>query len=117
MTIQKLIDSKADSAVSLVEVESSSHPMKMKKLEGDKVEAYCIPEAEGTRRQDLPVCYKRSAAVYAMKRELILNGALYGNFIVGHVVPKERSIDIDDAFDLMKAEHMLASLKEQGINF
>lgn len=113
-TIQKLIDMGADSAVSLVEVESGSHPIKMKKLDGDIVESYCIPEVEGTRRQDLPICYKRSAAVYAMKRDLIMDGRLYGDRIVGYVVPKERSIDIDDQFDFVKAEYMLSRLHEAG---
>lgn len=113
-TIQKLIDTGADSAVSIVEVEGGSHPIKMKKLEGDTLLPYCIEEVEGTRRQDLPICYKRSAAIYAMKRDLIMNGRLFGDHIVGYIVPKERSIDIDDQFDFMKAEYMLAKLRAAG---
>lgn len=113
MTIQKLIDSKADSAVSLVEVPSSAHPIKIKKLEGDKVIPYCIPEEEGTRRQDLPVAYRRSGAVYAMRRDLIMkDNKLYGDFIVGHIVPKERSIDIDYPIDWVQAEYILKELNK-----
>lgn len=104
-TIQKLIDSGADSAVSLVEVESAHHPMKIKKLDGDKVLAYCMDEPEGIRRQDLPVAYRRSSAVYAMKRDLLMNeGKLYGDFTVGHVTPKERFFDIDTPADFARAE-------------
>ncbi len=118
MTLQKLIDSGADSAVSLVEVPSSANPVKIKKLEGDKVLPYSIPEIEGTRRQDLPVAYRRSGAVYSMRRDLIMkDNRLYGDNIVGHVVPKERSIDIDYPLDWIQAEYMLEELKKKGYEF
>lgn len=117
-TIQKLIDTGADSAVSLVEFDKSMHPMKAKKLEGNKVWAYCMEEVEGIRRQDIPTAYRRSGAVYAMKRDLLLkDNRLYGDFVVGYVVPKERSIDIDEPFDWIKAEYMFEDLKKKGYEF
>jgi CMP-N,N'-diacetyllegionaminic acid synthase len=113
-TIQKLIDTGADSAVSLVEIEEN-HPVKIKKLEGDRVLPYSVEEVAGTRRQDLPVAYKRSGAVYAIKRDLIMEkNELYGEYTVGHIVPKDRSIDIDSPFDWLKAEYMLNNLKKKG---
>ena len=116
-TLEKLISSDADSAVSLVEVPSSEHPVKMKKLENGKVFPYCIPEIEGTRRQDMPLAYKRSGAVYAMKRDILMKGHLYGKYVVGHIVPRERSIDIDYPFDWIKAEYMFEQLKKNGYAF
>ena len=117
-TIQKLMDTGADSAVSLVEVPSNSNPIKIKKLEGDRVIAYSIPEEEGTRRQDLPKAYRRSAAVYAMRRDLIMkDNRLYGDNVAGYIVPKERSIDIDYPFDWIQAEYMLEELKKNGLTF
>lgn len=113
-TIQKLIDTGADSAVSLVEFEKGMHPVKAKKLEGDRVLAYCMEEVEGIRRQDIPTAYRRNGAVYAMKRDLLLkDNRLYGDFVAGYVVPKERSIDIDESFDWLRAEHMLKNLKKK----
>jgi len=114
MTLQKLIDTGADSAVSLVEVENSEHPIKVKKLEGDRVLPYCMPEPEGIRRQDLPPAYHRSEAVYAMRRDLVMSGRLYGDAVVGHVVPRERYIGIDYPLDWVKAEYMLAELRKKG---
>lgn len=117
-TIEKLIRSGADSAVSVVEVENSNHPVKMKKLEGDRVLPYCMPEPEGIRRQDLPTAYRRSAAVYAMRRDLMMkDNRLYGDHIVGHIVSPERSIDIDYPVDWTIAEHMLEELKKKGYAF
>lgn len=114
-TLNILIDSKADSAVSLVKADSHEHPIKMKKLEGTKVVPYCIPEPEGIGRQGLSPVYRRSSAVYAMRRDIIIkNSKLFGDNIVGYVVPEERSIDIDTPFDWIKAEYMLQDLKNKG---
>jgi len=117
-TIQKLILSGADSSVALTEMENDAHPIKAKKLDGDKVLPYCMPEIEGTRRQDLPVAYRRSGAVYAMRRDLLMkDNRLYGDNIVGHVVTKGRSIDIDVPLDWVEAEFMLEVMKKKGHEF
>jgi CMP-N,N'-diacetyllegionaminic acid synthase len=117
-TLAKLIATGADSAVSIVQIPSNQHPIKIKKLEGDFVQPYCIAEEEGTRRQDLPVAYKRSGAVYAMKRDLIVEQKrLYGETIAGYVVPAERSVDIDYPEDWLIAEYMLNNLKQKGYEF
>jgi CMP-N-acetylneuraminic acid synthetase len=116
-TLRKLIESGADSAVTLVETSNADHPVKAKKLEGERVLPYVMEEPEGIRRQELPTAYRRSGAVYAMKRDLIVAGRLYGEHIVGHVVPKERSVDIDEPIDWLKAEWMLDELSKQGFKF
>lgn len=110
-TIAKLFEyPEATSAVSVCEL-TETHPIKVKKMEGDRVLPYGIPEPEGGRRQDLPTAYKRSSAVYVMKRKtLIEDNRLYGDYVVGHIVPTERSIDIDTSLDWVKAEWMLQSL-------
>lgn len=98
-TVELLIRTGADSAVSMVEMEKD-HPIKAKRMIGDRVTPYCVPEPEGVRRQDIPVAYKRSGAVYSLRRDLLIKrGSLFGDSIVGYVVPKERSIDIDTEFD------------------
>lgn len=116
-TIQKLIDTGVDSAVSLVEIEEN-HPMKIKKLDGDFVKPYYMEETEGVRRQDLPSAYKRSGAVYAMRRATLMDkNRLHGDMVAGFVVPKERSVDIDTPLDWIKVEYMLEELKKKGHQF
>ena len=116
-TIQKLIDSGADSAVSIVEV-TGRHPVQIKRLEGDKVLPYSVFEEEGIRRQDLPVAYERSGAVYTMRRDLLMkDNKFYGDDVVGYIVPQDRSVDIDVPFDWLKAEYMLEDLKKKGYEF
>lgn len=114
-TIQKLIDTKADSAVSVSEIPGGWHPVKIKKLEGDKLLPYCMPEEEGIRRQDLPVAYKRNGSVYAMKRNIIMvNNRLFGDNVVGFITPKERTVDIDTPVDWVLAEYIFEELRKKG---
>ncbi len=114
-TIQKLIDTGADSAVSIFEIDSTYHPIKVKKLEGDRVLPYCMEEPEGKRRQDLPKAYRRSSAIYAMKRDLLMiGGKLFGDYVVGYVTPREYFVDIDTHFDWVVAEDIYNKLNAAG---
>ncbi len=108
----KLIDNeKADSAASLVAVPSTFHPIKMKKLDGNKVLPYCLSEPEGVRRQELPKVYRRSSAVYVSRRDLVLNDNLFfGEKVVGFETPIERFADIDTQQDWEQAELKVAKL-------
>lgn len=116
--IRLLDETKADSSVSLVEVPSTFHPIKIKKLEGNKVLPYCLEEEEGVRRQDLAKAYRRSSAVYVNRRNLVMKDNLfYGKNIVGYVTPSDRFVDIDDLKDWAKAEEILQNLKKQGFDF
>ena len=112
LTLEKLINLKADSAVTVVEIEDN-HPVKIKKMDGDRLLPYCMSEPEKIRRQDLPKAYKRSGAVYAMKREILMNeGMIFGEYVVGHIVPRERSIDIDTPLQWIQAKYMLKKIQE-----
>lgn len=119
-TIQKLMDTGADSIVTVCEIEGSHHPCKAKRLDGDLLLPYTpgLQEIQGIRRQDLPVAYRRNGAVYAMKRDTLMKkNSLYGDTTVAYVMPKELSVDIDGALDWVRAESMLAELKRQGYTF
>jgi CMP-N-acetylneuraminic acid synthetase len=114
-TIEKIIENDAESAFSMCELDSNQHPIKAKKMDGDIVMPYCIEEKIGTHRQDFPKAYKRSGAVYVTKRDLLIEeNKLFGEFIVGHVVSEERSVDIDTEYDWALTEYKYKKLKEQG---
>lgn len=112
-TLKLLERTGADSAVTMVEVATKEHPVKMKRMAGERVLPFCreAKEPEGSRKQDFPKAFKRSSAVYAQRRDLLIKEKrLYGDYVVGLVVPRERSIDIDDEFDFLRAEYMLKNL-------
>ena len=69
----------------------------MKKMKNGRVIPYCIKEKEGMRRQDIPTAYKRSGDVYVTKRDLVMKkNRLFGDYIVGYLVPSERAVDINN---------------------
>ena len=105
--VEKLFASDADSAVSVFAINTDYHPIKIKKIVDGYLEDYCVQEVQGTRRQDIPVAYKRSSHVYAMKRRCTIDkDSLYGDSIVATVVPDDWIIDIDEPKDWEKAEEM-----------
>lgn len=94
-----------DSVVSLVE-DFSCHPSKLCGLgKFDKVLTLGIFKTG--ERQGLDRIYKRNTAIYLAKKEVIMNGTLFGSDIRGYVMPKERSWDINDEFDWKIAEYLI----------
>lgn len=66
-----------------------------------------------TRRQDLPAAYAVNGAVYVARRDWILeNDSFVSPATVGYVMPKERSLDVDDELDLILAEAVAAHLND-----
>lgn len=118
-TINLMKEKKADSAVTIMRISSSVHPIKMKKVENDFLMPYCIDEpAEGIKRQDLPPAYKRNGSVYVLKRNIILNdNKIYGEKVAGYLVPTNRSVDIDNENDWVLAESMFNRLQGEGFDF
>lgn len=56
-------------------------------------------------RQQLPIYYRINGALYLVKvNHLMKRENLYGRHSYAYIMPKERSVDIDDRFDLMLVE-------------
>ena len=108
--IELLVESQADSVVSVVAGPHQFTPLSLMRLDGDRL----LP-ADGTsgplRRQDKPTLFARNGpAVLAVRTAVLLEQhALYGGDTRALVMSREDSIDIDDAFDLEIAELLLAA--------
>lgn len=88
------------------------HPILMKQIENDRLKPIWKEEPEGVPRQLYsPTAYMRNGAVYVFRKELIMDGILYGNDILPYVMPIERSVCIDDMMDWYVAE---AWMKEKN---
>jgi len=108
-SIEKLIRTQADSVIAVHQLEDH-HPARIKKIIGDKIIDFCIPEVPESRRQDLkPEAYIRSGSIYALKRDyLMLEGKRYGSDNSRpYILPPERAVNIDTDIDFMIAELML----------
>ena len=61
-----------------------------------------------SRRQDLPDAYSINGAIYLATRELLVeNETFYSDRTYAHIMPPERSVDIDSELDLRLAELIL----------
>lgn len=60
------------------------------------------------RRQDAPKCYDMNASIYVWRRETLLNSSsIFNNDTLLHVMPENRSIDIDTELDFELVEFIL----------
>ena len=106
-----LINSDADSIVSIVEVPHSFNPYSIMKLQGKYLSPYLLYDENKNLRQFKPVFYARNgAAIYAFTYNCLMNKhSIYGDKILPYLMEKESSIDVDDLFDLKLCEWILSS--------
>ena len=109
-SIEQLIENKGDSLISLKE--SEKHPYWMMEIQEGLVEPFSEKKEEYSRRQDLPAVYEINGAIYLARTDLLLEEkTLSPGDTLPYVMPKERSIDIDDIFDWKIAELLLKEEK------
>lgn len=74
-----------------------------------------VPTSGFTRRQDAPEAYDITTVAYALRPEFIKShNSLFSGRVKSVVVPKERSVDIDDAYDFMVAEALYRGAKGES---
>jgi len=110
-----LLETGADSVVSVVEVPHQFNPVSLMRLE----EGRLVPFLEGPlilRRQDKPPVYTRNGpAVLAVRREVLLHkDSLYGDDCRPLVMDDKSSIDVDGPLDLEFVEFLLARREPEG---
>jgi CMP-N,N'-diacetyllegionaminic acid synthase len=109
-----LESSGADSVVSVSEVSSHAHPMRMLRVD-DRGNAVLFATGEPVRRrinrrQDLPQAWVMNGAIYACRTSVLFDSepSLYGDRVAAFAMPAERSVSIDDFEDWAEAERALA---------
>jgi CMP-N,N'-diacetyllegionaminic acid synthase len=106
--LARLLASDADGIVSIVDVDNW-HPMKMKRYDGEFLVNYEDPPVENPPRQMLPPVYIVNGAIYATRRDVLMNENTFtGSRCLGFLMPPERSVNIDTELDFLAAEHLLA---------
>lgn len=59
------------------------------------------------RRQDLPPAYCRDGSIFLTRRDVLMDGSLYGTRLVGQITDGNRSLDIDTLEDWERAEERI----------
>jgi CMP-N-acetylneuraminic acid synthetase len=98
----------ADSVVSVSE-EPSYHPHFAKYVDPSGcLKSFGADSLESTRRQDCyPSAVFNNGAIYLTRRDILQRGMILGGYSIAYIMPKERSIDIDDELDFVVAQAMI----------
>jgi CMP-N-acetylneuraminic acid synthetase len=115
-TAEKLLTTGCDSCFTVTKLDHI-YPAKLKRIEDDHLLPYCEEEEDMVRRQDLPEVYIRNGSCYGVKRATLLSGTFFGKDSRAVVVPRERSIDINEPLDLIFAEALMKMEKEKNTRF
>jgi CMP-N-acetylneuraminic acid synthetase len=109
-SLEKFLNSKADSLVSVRQVPHEYNPHWT--FEASKEGTLSIATGEKdiiSRRQELPIAYHRDGAIYLVKSEVVLHQkSLYGESISFIDMSDEPHVNIDTLSDWEEAEQMLA---------
>lgn len=104
--VEMLGRTEAGSVVSVVEADAPIHPVKLKRMEGDRL----LPFLEDDRMlpsQQLPQLWVRNGSIYVSRRDTIEHGKLISEDVRGYPMPRARSLDINTDLDLAFAEFLL----------
>lgn len=96
----------AGSIVSVTRVEAALHPLKLKRMEGDRL----VPWLEDDRMapsHELPKLWVRNGSIYLTRVGVLRRGEILAEDQRGYVMPPERSHDVDTTEDLAFAGFLL----------
>ena len=108
--LKKLIKTKADSVIGVVQL-AAHHPIRIKKIVNGKIAKFSnnLKEIPETHRQQLkPKAYIRNGAIYASRRDLLLQGKRYGTKnSVPYLMNANNSINIDTKIDFIVSKELM----------
>ena len=96
----------AESVVSITTADAAHHPLKLKRLDGDRLRPY-LDDDRLTPSHELDRLWVRNGSVYAFRRDVVERG-LEAADVRGFEMPPERSFDIDTLEDLAFAEFLVS---------
>ena len=107
-TIRLLAGSEADSAVSVMKIPHDLNPLKFKTLAADnRLLPYFEEEQDRMAAHQLPDIYVRNGSVYVSRIATLAGGSIVGRDSRAYVMPKERSLDINEEEDFLWGEYVL----------
>jgi len=100
-------DSGLDGAITLSESDRNPY-FNMVEFEGDRVRLVKQPATAVVCRQDAPPVYNFTPAVFAVRRRSLMSVVhLHDGNWSGSIMPRERSVDIDNELDFLLAELLM----------
>lgn len=104
--LEVLVDRGADAVVSVCQTEH--HPWWSNTLPEDGCMENFLPPDIPTARQELPKYYRLNGAVYLARWDFIISRTTwFGPATYAYIMPRERSVDIDDPVNFVLAETLM----------
>lgn len=112
---QAILEFQRSNCESLISVCKASHPPQWSlKIENGYLKAFFNEDYLFARRQDLEKAYIPNGAIFIATKETIeKTGTYYCEKIKPYIMPFERSVDIDNEFDLKLAEFLIKKKNEK----
>jgi len=107
-TIDRLIESKFDSVITVSRTDSKAHPLKQLILDGNNIKYYDVSGKKIIARQQLNPVYHRNGVAYAMTRECLLNQTTTIGENASAIIIDEFMVNIDTKFDLEIAKYIIS---------
>ena len=96
----------ADSVISFVELD---HPIAWnRKLDKDN-RVQLIEDGSFSNRQEHDSTYYPNGAIYVLTKQMVMSDRFYSENTFAYLMPRERSVDIDDLFQFKFAEFLAKS--------
>lgn len=107
--LKKLIDSNADSIVSVVKAPHQFNPYSIMEMKNELLKPFLKYDEQKNIRQLKPVFYARNgAAIYAFTYKCLMKkNSIYGDKILGYEMSREESVDVDDMLDMRICELLM----------
>jgi CMP-N,N'-diacetyllegionaminic acid synthase len=109
--ISIMLGQKTGSVVSLVKIDEP-HPHKMKVISNNTVKPLLSNTDSSVPRQELPPVYELNGAIYLCETKgLLKDENFFPEPSTPYIMPPERSVNINNFFDLKLAEYLLINIK------
>ena len=106
--IEKLLNSTADSIVGICKTEDQNPAFLVHKSPNEYISGYEQKEMRVLRRQDIRNVYFFEGTIYISKTDILKEKeTFYHSNTIGYVVPKYKSLEIDDMDDFIMVEAIM----------
>lgn len=107
--LERLINSDADSIVSVVKVPHQYNPYSVMEMKDGFLKPFLKYDERKNIRQLKPVFYARNgAAIYAFTYECLMKkNSIFGDKILAYEMSREESVDVDDMLDMRVCELLI----------
>ncbi len=109
-----LLDAETDAVITAFESEKNPYFNMVEQKSDGNIRLVCTPQGSVVARQQAPHVYSMNASIYVWHRHTLAKGLWNGKLKL-HVMPRERSIDIDSPLDFSIVEMLMSQAKKGGV--